>query len=277
MEKLISILAISALILVSVIGIKSAEPNSEMFGQKSSEFYNQIRSHEAVTIELDRSGHCTGVVVSKDEIITAAHCVQVIVKQYGTQVSDWQMVASHMHAVFQDGTRLDAVDIVGLGYPATQDDWAILKFDEKEMSEAKARPALCSQTYIDNPPVVGKKIFHVGSPGEARLAMTFGYVSSYNTDGPQYGVWHGVVDGDIHGAPGSSGGPLFDLSGNLVGLVIAGGPSGLTSYIPMSSFTKECNGRYGVFYRTAKHMHSLNHFMKDMGFKEKQPNPGMTP
>ena len=63
---------------------------------------------------------------------------------------------------------------------------------------------------------VGEKIYAVGSPMQVPNLITSGYLSSlYDYIGGD----RSIFVGSIQVAPGSSGGPVFDKEGNLIGIV----------------------------------------------------------
>ncbi len=66
------------------------------------------------------------------------------------------------------------------------------------------------------PPPVGARIFAIGSPFGLRNTVTAGVVSAFRTARESGG--QGLIQFDAPVNPGNSGGGLFDLAGELVGI-----------------------------------------------------------
>lgn len=199
--------------------------NGDMFGGKSPRFFESLK-YKTVTVYMTSAygggGKCSGVILAKDTVATAAHCVR--------------SPSTVVEVEFYKGEKREMRKILKRGKAATKNDYLIIDVDVPSRYEQNIRPHL----RCDLPPI-GSKIVHVGSPVESRWATLFGYIASYNTNLPRYGSWKGAVAADIHGGPGSSGGPLFDLNGHLVGLLVAGGTgSGMVLYVPTRQFAP-CN------------------------------------
>lgn len=82
---------------------------------------------------------------------------------------------------------------------------------------------------------VGEEVFAIGSPLDEEYSTTVskGVVSSYRViDGKRF------IQSDVNVLPGSSGGPLLDSMGNVVGITVEGifignAPTGLNFFIPI--------------------------------------------
>ncbi len=138
----------------------------------------------------------TGFVISADgEILTNYHVVEN---------------AENLTVTFHDGTEYTAKL---LGYEA-ESDVALLKIDAEGLTAVKLgdSDAIC----------VGEQIAAIGNPlGELTYTMTVGYVSAkgravYTDDMP---INMMQIDAAINS--GNSGGPLFNLAGEVVGITTA--------------------------------------------------------
>ena len=142
------------------------------------------------------TGSGSGFIISSDgEILTNYHVVEG---------------AQKLTVSLSDGSEYDAVV---LGYEA-ESDIALLKIDAENLQAV---------TLGDSDSLrVGDEIAAIGNPlGELTYTMTVGYVSaldrSVSTDGDPISMMQ--IDAAINS--GNSGGPLFDMKGNVVGITSA--------------------------------------------------------
>lgn len=226
------------IIAFSTVACSTMNPSDGSFGDNFTRGVYEHAVLRTVKVEIyDQNrqiGHCSGVLVEDNTIATAAHCLESPYTGEVRQASDLKI-----NFAYTDQT-IDVQHILAKGEPGSSTDYALLY---AELPNPYAKHDAHHAPRCDYPPV-GTQIFHVGNPGEADLAVTFGHISSYRTHDPSFGPWKGTVLADITGAPGSSGGPVFDMRGRLVGLIVAGGRSGLTYYVPTQQFVT-C-GKYGA-------------------------------
>ena len=74
-------------------------------------------------------------------------------------------------------------------------------------------------------PKVGEDIYAIGTPLDAykmRTSVTKGIVSAYRQGYKYEGVRMNFIQGDVETHPGSSGGPLLDEYGNIIGMSVMG-------------------------------------------------------
>ena len=112
---------------------------------------------------------------------------------------------------FNDGRKLEAQVV---GYEATTCDVALLKVDAEDLQPVKIGDSDLLR--------VGDRVCTIGNPlGELSYSLTVGYISAkeraINTDGTPIGM----IQTDTAINSGNSGGPLFDASGSVVGIVTA--------------------------------------------------------
>ena len=77
--------------------------------------------------------------------------------------------------------------------------------------------------FVDQPPAVGEEVLAIGSPFDLSGSLSRGVVSGHNRTIPGPGAYDvpDAIQTDVALNPGSSGGPIVDLAGDVVGIVIA--------------------------------------------------------
>lgn len=82
---------------------------------------------------------------------------------------------------------------------------------------------------------VGDVVFTMGSPYGRKLfnTVTFGIISGLDRSVPYFGTC-GLITSDAAGNPGNSGGPVFNMQGKIVGIIVGTlyGSEGLNIIIP---------------------------------------------
>ena len=136
-------------------------------------------------------GHGSGVFIDDDVILTAAHCLE-----------DEKFVSIKLN----DGTLLGSNDF----YIDKKEDIAFIFVDAYEISIAKISPV---------PVDIGDSVYLVGAPHNELFAFTLtkGILSHLDRDFPEMG-WADLLQTDAEGGDGSSGGPLYNSEGDLVGM-----------------------------------------------------------
>jgi serine protease Do len=104
---------------------------------------------------------------------------------------------------------------------------ALIKTEESQMA---ALPLNLNQ------PNVGQDVYAIGTPLDESLSTTLskGVVSNYHIENGQK-----YIQSDVNVLPGSSGGPLLDSNGNVVGITsnaifIGQSTTGLNFFIPIN-------------------------------------------
>lgn len=157
---------------------------------------------------------CSGYVVSETEIYTAGHCVDskevrqpdgtIKVRLYDGRVVLAEVVKFSFSEVEGKDTALLRVKEGGLGKVAKKGDAQALKQGEQV--------AIVGNTF-----------------GELVNSFTVGVVSYMNRSLGELGVFHQT---DSLAGPGNSGGPVFNMQGELVGMLTRGG-GGVSLFIPL--------------------------------------------
>ena len=154
----------------------------------------QHYSDSAVLIEIDGRHMGSGFVISPELIVTAKHVVD--------RRGDYAIL-------FADGSRCD-VQAIRI---SEETDCAVLL-----VRQTNLRPLILT-TKIE----IGQPIFVIGSPLNIAYFnyMTHGIVSKLDVQNNWLSN-NFVVMIDVAVSPGNSGGPVFDLQGRVIGIVIAG-------------------------------------------------------
>lgn len=163
-------------------------------------------------------GAGSGVIISENGyIVTNAHVI----------TGDTSAVADNIIVRLGDGTEYTATTV---GYD-TDADIAIIKIDASGLS-----PAVCGNS--DNL-AVGEELVVVGNPlGELGGTVTNGIVSATERQISVNGVTMTLIQTNAAVSPGNSGGGMFNMQGQLVGIINAkssgSGVEGLGFAIPIN-------------------------------------------
>src|SRR5215218_6475021 len=158
-------------------------------------------------------GHGSGVVIADGQILTSAHNLR----------------REEVTVSFQDGRR-ERGELAGSDGDL---DLAVLAADTGHAPAVRREPV--------EAPGIGAAVVALANPGGRGLRATLGFVSSGGRSfrGPRGRRVHGAIE---HTAPlprGSSGGPLVDPEGNLLGLNSLRLDGGLILAVPASAAVKE--------------------------------------
>ena len=179
-----------------------------IFGVFSAGFFERTTQYEdminasVVLYSNDNGG--SGVFIEDDVILTAAHILEN---------------ATFLNIELSDGTVLRSCDF----YTDGESDIGFIFVDANELYIAK----------LSSEPVrLGDPIYLVGAPQNKIFMFTLskGIVSHLDRNFPDWN-WNDLLQVDAEGGPGSSGGPLYNSDGNLVGMYVGhsdGGGQGIS-------------------------------------------------
>lgn len=166
----------------------------------------------AVTVET-RVGMGSGVWIADNLVLTAKH---VILTPYG----DTPRPALNPVKVrdYAGTVHLAEVVLQGAG-DEVQHDWAILRITSEQATVPRYARADCGRRYV------GERVVGVGN------ALSFTGLLPYLGDvqvpainlAQEWGLdsrWEHAILTNMDGAPGVSGGPVFDMDGDLIGLMV---------------------------------------------------------
>jgi len=139
-------------------------------------------------------------------------------------LTNWHVVedGTEIEVQFYDGSRKEASlmgsdpysDVAVITVPSTPSDAKPLHLGDS------------SELYI------GQQVVAIGNPLGFTGSLSSGYISQVNKEIDLEPIVVPVIQLDITIAPGSSGGPLLDLSGNVVGITNAGTAYGFNFAVP---------------------------------------------
>lgn len=226
--RCVSAVCLAAAVLFSgcVASPVRAEPLEDVYESVRSSVVTIMTASRALSAEsqggillAESSGVGSGVLISDDGlIVTAAHVVHT---------------ADAMVVTFVDGTTIRAHVISS----DTRSDLALIKLDDP--TPAGAKPA----TIADSDEVrIGSNIFIVGAPLGLGHTLTVGYISARRSAPSQFDsiIPLEVFQTDAAVNSGNSGGPMFNMDGEVIGIISyivskSGGSDGLGFAITSNS------------------------------------------
>ena len=169
------------------------------FQNKKTDLYKNM-----VNASVRLAGHGSGVFIDDDVILTAAHCLE------GVKVITREL---------NNGIMLESSDF----YVDNKEDIGFIFVDADE---------LCITEVSISDVHIGDIVYLVGRPFDDifKFSLTKGILSHLDRDIPKWN-WKNLLQTDAEGGPGSSGGPLYNSNGNLVGMYVGhsnGGGRGIT-------------------------------------------------
>ena len=138
-------------------------------------------------------GGGSGVFIADNVVLTAAH----VLKDEDSYKIE-----------LRDGTVLESSDF----YIDTEEDVGFILVDANELSIAKA---------VRLPVAIGDTVYLVGTPHNKffKFTLTKGILSHLDRDIPEWN-WNDLLQTDAEGGLGSSGGPLYNSNGDLIGMYV---------------------------------------------------------
>ena len=173
--------------------------------QTPGKVYEKV--YKSVVVIRTSSGQGSGFIYGENLILTNWHVVE------GVSLADVQ---------FYDQTRTTASVLATDPYS----DIAVLKIDRKPVDVFPLTLGNSSEIWI------GETVVAIGNPLGLTGSLSVGVISQINRLLDLYPIIVPVLQLDITIAPGSSGGPLLNLDGEVIGITNAGTSVGFSFAIP---------------------------------------------
>lgn len=162
------------------------------------------------TVAISCQGHTTNIFGQISE--TASSGSGFIISEDGYVVTNFHVISgsNRVGVILSDGTEY-AANVVG--YDQTND-IAVLKIDGTGFP--------CVTLGSSDALVVGERVAAIGNPlGELSSTLTVGYVSAKDRTVNTEGSYQNMIQTDAAINSGNSGGPLFNMHGEVIGITTA--------------------------------------------------------
>ncbi len=149
-----------------------------------------------VHVRVNNQWQGSGVIIDEHTVLTAGHVVDG---------------ADSIEIMLSNGYFLRSESF----YKDPNNDCGIIKFKENFL------PLRIAELGDSNSITVGLSVIAIGSPYGDRFFNTasFGIVSGLNRDMGYYN-WNGVITLNLLADPGYSGGPIFNMDGEVIGILV---------------------------------------------------------
>jgi S1-C subfamily serine protease len=194
------------------------EGRPELPHMKAADQLYEARADSVAIVMSNRSFGAAVVVSDKGHLITSEHLVR---SARATPGGDFMVVAFKPRSRWRLEKR-EEFQIARVIVRDVQRDLALLQL-------VKAPPgALTVAPLAQTPPWIGQPVFAIGHSTEFLWSLTLGIISNMQEnrvwktgDSPRSAA---IIQTQAPVSPGSSGGPLFDDRGNVVGVILGGAP-----------------------------------------------------
>lgn len=181
-------------------------------------------------------------------VATASSGSGFVLTEDGYVVTNYHVVqgANSISVTLSSGEKYPAKYIGGYSH----NDVALLKIE----AEGLQHVSIGSSDDL----IVGEQVAAIGNPlGQLTLSMTVGYVSALDREFTYNGESMDMIQTDVAINAGSSGGPLFDMNGNVVGITSAkySGQTNGGSFIEGIGFAIPIDDVLDILYDLQEHGH----------------------
>jgi serine protease Do len=192
--------AVNAVVTIIVVAENSSITDVLNTIPKDSPF-NKLFEEEGEQITPKMYGSGSGFIVSTDGMVYTNHHV--------ISEKEASMVVTEIHILWENGESRKA-EVVASDEIA---DFAILQIIKDEPNETFDYVTLADSDKV----LPGQMVAAIGSPLNHSFSITSGIVSAINRESRK-GRWVTYIQTDTVINKGNSGGPLFDLNGNVIGM-----------------------------------------------------------
>ena len=219
------VLALAALFLSACVTINVVPDYSELASQvvpSNVQLLGTFTNWRTGEQRVD-AVFCSGYVVSETQIYTAGHCVDS---------KEVRQPDGRIKVRLYNG-RIVLADVIKFTFSETEGkDTALLQIRAEEGGYLPYAVKKGDAQALK----VGQQVAIVGNTfGELTNSFTVGVVSFMNRALNELGVFHQT---DALAGPGNSGGPVFNMQGELVGMLTRGG-GGVSLFIPLDVIEAE--------------------------------------
>jgi len=181
-------------------------------------------------------------------VATASSGSGFVLTSDGYVVTNYHVVqgANTINVTLYNGEKYPAKYIGGYSHS----DVALLKIEAQDLQ--------CVSVGSSDDLIVGEQVAAIGNPlGQLTFSMTVGYVSALDREFAYNGESMDMIQTDVAINAGSSGGPLFDMNGNVVGITSAkySGQTSTGSYIEGLSFAIPIDDVLNILYDLQENGH----------------------
>ena len=163
--------------------------------------FNKLFEDEGEDVAPKMYGSGSGFIVSADGMVYTNH--HVVSEKEAT------MVVTEIHILWKNGESRQA-ELIASDEVA---DFAILQIIKDEPDETFEYVKLADSDKV----LPGQMVAAIGSPLDQSFSITSGIVSAINRESRK-GRWVSYIQTDTVINKGNSGGPLFDLNGDVIGM-----------------------------------------------------------
>ena len=234
------LIVLLAALLVVPPGQIQAHPEAKGSASKPGDSLSFATDDEANTIEIFKRASPTVVFISKTSLspwfsgqlmqVPSGSASGIIWDMQGYIVTNYHVVqnADRLHVVLQSGEELTA-ELVG---SAPEYDLAVVKVKLPKIYEATVLPLGDSDQLQ-----AGQKVLSIGNPFGFETSLSVGVISALGREipSPNRTVIRNAIQTDAAINPGSSGGPILNSLGQLIGInVQIYSPSGASAGIGLA-------------------------------------------